>query len=118
MNIEAFYAVTGGDFEGMMTRMRSRDRILRFVRRFPADGSFALLEDSLSKGDTQEAFRAAHTLKGVCQNLGLDALYQVSATLTEALRPGSERPEDVPALMEKTRERYREVVEAIALIDE
>ena len=33
-----------------------------------------------------EAFRAAHTLKGICLNLGLDRLYRGSACLTEKLR--------------------------------
>lgn len=118
MEIEAFYAAIGGDYEGMLGRMRAKERVLRFVRRFPADESFALLEESLAKGDGQEAFRAAHTLKGVCQNLGFDRLYRLSAELTEALRPGSTRMEDVPALMEATREGYRQVVEAIAAIED
>ncbi|MDO5377809.1 MAG: Hpt domain-containing protein [Clostridia bacterium] len=118
MSVEAFYAAIGGNFEGMMARMRSRERVLRFVRRFPMDGSFALLESSLEKGEEREAFRAAHTLKGVCQNLGFDRLYRVSAELTEALRPGAMRMENVPELMEKTREGYRQVVEAIALMED
>ena len=29
----------------------------------------------------EEAFRAAHTLKGVCQNLGFDNLYKASLIL-------------------------------------
>ena len=34
----------------------------------------------------RQAFRGAHTLKGVAQNLGFERLYQVSAVLTEAMR--------------------------------
>ena len=34
----------------------------------------------------KNAFRGAHTLKGVCLNLGFQKLYEVSAELTEALR--------------------------------
>ena len=33
-----------------------------------------------------EAFRGAHTLKGVCQNLAFTKLYQSSHEMTEALR--------------------------------
>ena len=36
--------------------------------------------------DWEAAFRGAHTLKGVAQNLGFERLYQVSAVLTEAMR--------------------------------
>ena len=32
------------------------------------------------------AFRAAHTLKGVCMNLGFDHLYKPSFEITESLR--------------------------------
>ena len=34
----------------------------------------------------EKAFCAAHTLKGICLNLGFDAFYEVSAALTEKLR--------------------------------
>jgi len=37
----------------------------------------------------KEAFRAAHTLKGVCQNLGFTNLYQPTCDLTEVLRTGT-----------------------------
>ena len=35
------------------------------------------------------AFRAAHTLKGVCMNLGFDHLYNPSFEITESLRTGN-----------------------------
>lgn len=34
-------------------------------------------------------FRAAHTLKGVCMNLGFDHLYKLSFEITENLRTGN-----------------------------
>lgn len=34
------------------------------------------------------AFRAAHTLKGICANLGFKSLFEVSYDITEALRAG------------------------------
>ena len=33
-------------------------------------------------------FRAAHTLKGICANLGFKSLFEVSYEITEALRAG------------------------------
>ena len=47
----------------------------RFVRMFLQDDSFQILEEALRRGDVKEAFRGAHTLKGVCQNLGFSNLY-------------------------------------------
>lgn len=36
----------------------------------------------------ETAFRAAHTLKGICANLGFKSLFEVSYDITEALRAG------------------------------
>lgn len=48
--------------------------------------------------DWEAAFRAAHTLKGVAQNLGFQKLYLSSTALTEALR--GPKPLTDPALRE------------------
>ena len=47
------------------------------------------LGEALAAQDVKAAFMAAHTLKGVCQNLGFDNLYAPSSELTEVLRAGS-----------------------------
>ena len=60
--------------------------IKKFAKKFLDDGSFQSLKDNLAAGNGEEAFRAAHTLKGVCQNLGFDNLYTVSFEITEKLR--------------------------------
>ena len=56
---------------------------------FLNDDSYLKLEQALKEGNVKEAFRAAHTLKGVCQNLGFTNLYQPTYDLTEVLRTGT-----------------------------
>ena len=70
-----------------------------------------MLKENLEKNDGEEAFRAAHTLKGVCLNLGFDELYEVSAEITEKLR-GKETAgsEDT---FQKVEEKYQKTVNAI-----
>ena len=58
----------------------------KFAGKFLSDPSFQLLEDSVNEGSWEDAFRAAHTLKGVSQNLSFTRLYQSSHEITEALR--------------------------------
>lgn len=53
---------------------------------------------AINSQDWEAAFRAAHTLKGVAQNLGFQRLYLSSAALTEALR--GPKPLTDPALRE------------------
>ena len=56
-------------------------------------------------------FRAAHTLKGVCLNLGFTSLYKVSAELTEVLR--GRETEGSDELYEQVKEQYTILTEAI-----
>lgn len=86
MNLEQFYAEVGGTYEDVKKHLMSDGIIKRFLLKFPDDKSFQTLEDSLKSGAVEDAFRAAHTLKGLCLNLGFSDLYTPSAALTEILR--------------------------------
>lgn len=110
MTIENFYGVTGGDYENTKARFLTDERILRFIGKFPADGSFALLKSSLAGKNAAEAFRAAHTLKGVASNLGFTSLFEISSEITEILRGGSL---EVEALMPELEARYNLIIESL-----
>lgn len=99
MTIKECYDMIGGDYEECLGRLMSDKLVTKFAGKFLDDGSFRLLEDSIAAHDAETAFRAAHTLKGVCQNLSYTKLYESSHTITEALRPGSDTPEEVIAAM-------------------
>ena len=86
MTVKECYEQMGADYEGVLGRLRSEVLIKKFAKKFLDDGSFRSLKDNLAQKNGEEAFRAAHTLKGICLNLGLDRLYKVSALLTEKLR--------------------------------
>ncbi len=86
MTLREFYDAIGGNYEETLRRIPREAMVLRFVQKYATDGTFQMLTQAVQAADWETAFRAAHTLKGVAQNLGFDALYQVSATLTEAMR--------------------------------
>lgn len=75
MTIEECYKEMGADYAEVLKRLYSEAMIRKFVLLFLKDDSFQNLEEGLAKQDVKEAFRAAHTLKGVCQNLGFSNLY-------------------------------------------
>ena len=52
--------------------------IQRFTLKFLEDQSYLQLKQALENKNYEDAFRGAHTLKGVCQNLSFDRLYEVS----------------------------------------
>lgn len=113
MKIEECYLALGGDYAAVLGRLRSEKLIERFFLKFPEDKSFAQLEAALPAGDGETAFRAAHTLKGVCQNLGFDRLGASAAALTEALRGGTISPE-AAELFAVVKEDYRQTLDAIS----
>lgn len=88
MTLKECYDAIGGGYEEVMGRLRTEERVKKFVFKFLADKSFATLAAALEEGNGEEAFRAAHTLKGVSQNLSLNQLYESSHRLTEELRGG------------------------------
>ena len=100
MTVRESYEKIGSNFDEVLRRLGSEALVKRFALKFLNDTSFQDLKDALVKKDGETAFRAAHTLKGVCLNLGFDRLYEVSAELTEKLKQyGESLPEGVKALL-------------------
>lgn len=73
MTLQEFYDRIGGDYKATISRLPSEALIKKFVLKYPGDPSFNQLKDALATQDWELAFRASHTLKGVAQNLGMDA---------------------------------------------
>ena len=94
MTLEEFYAKIGGNSADVLRRLPSEAMVRKFIGKYPADTSWGSLESAINSQDWEAAFRAAHTLKGVAQNLGFQRLYLSSAALTEALR--GPKPSDRP----------------------
>ncbi len=118
MTLQECYAALGGDYDEAMGRLRSERLVQKFVLKFLDDGSYRLLQDSLAAGDRAEAFRAAHTMKGVCANLAFNTLLASSERLTEALRDGAPPQPDEEELIGQVEEDYRRVIQAIQAFQE
>ncbi|MCF0112937.1 MAG: Hpt domain-containing protein [Bacilli bacterium] len=112
MTIAEFYSITGGDYREATSRLMNDALILRFIKKFPLDPSFASLEEALSRDATEEAFRHAHTLKGVAGNLAFARLASSASTVTEALRAGN--LEEGKAAFPKLKEDYDAVIAALS----
>ena len=116
MTIRECYNVFGGDFDGVMKRLIDENRVERFALKFLDESSMKQLRISLIEDDQEGAFRAAHTLKGVCQNLGFDNLYKASFDITEKLR--GRDTEGCEELLAKVEEQYNNTVDAIHMMED
>ena len=114
MTIEQCYQQLHGDYAQVLQRLPSPALVERFIGKFLDDGSFSELDSAMAAGQTETAFRAAHTLKGVSANLGFEQLRQSASNLTELLRgkTGTVPAEAFP-LMEQVRQDYKMTVDAI-----
>ena len=80
------YEKIGADYDGASVRLMGEEMLVRFALKFLDDESMDKFEAAMAAGDAEGAFMAAHTLKGVSQNLGFDNLYEPAVVVTEALR--------------------------------
>ena len=115
MTIEEFYAVTSGNYAEALKRMMKPDFVKRFTSKFDKDPSFNELMQNLDAGNTEVAFRAAHTLKGVSKNLAFTKLGDSASELTEILRNGD--LEKAKEYFPTVKEDYESIIKALALVE-
>lgn len=114
MTVQECYQNLGGDFSQVEKRLPSVSLIKRFITKFLDDGSFSELCQAMQAGQREEAFRAAHTLKGVCANLSFDRLGASASQLTELLRSeGDGVPEGAALVFHAVKQDYALTVDAI-----
>ena len=102
MTMRECYEAIGGNYEDVLGRLHSEALIRRFTLKFLEDQSYLQLKQALENKNYEDAFRGAHTLKGVCQNLSFDHLYEVSNELTELLRDRTGEQPGIPEAVENT----------------
>ena len=116
MNLKECYETLGGDYDSVFGRLRSDRMITKFCLKFLDDKSCETLMDAVARKDGEEAFRAAHTIKGICQNLSFDRLYASSHELAECLRGGA-WDEAAVAMTEQVKADYQVTADAIRQLD-
>lgn len=111
MNLKDCYARFGGDFDGVLGRLRREQTVQKFLYKFLDDKSFHTFEEAVASKGHAEALRAVHTLKGISQNLSFDRLYESSSRITRALKENDWNGA-VEGMPELSRD-YHETIDAI-----
>lgn len=114
MTVRECYEKMGADYDDVMTRLRTDERVAKFLGRVISDPSFALLDEAVAQKNAEEAFRAAHTIKGICGNLSLSKMGKSASALTESLRGQTEFPDAASALYEQVKADFKMSAECIA----
>ena len=117
MTVKECYDRIGGSYDEAKQRLMDDKRMVKFLGMFLRDTSFQEITAALEKNDYAEAFKGAHSLKGVSRNMAFSALAESTETLTEELRSGSPST-DITTKKKKTKEAYELTVQSIKeLID-
>lgn len=114
MNVKECYEKIG-NYDEALSRLMKDSLIAKFAVKFESDPSFDSLRTALAEENFEDAFRHAHTLKGVAANLALSKIGSTAGELTEILR--DKQKHDVSALMQKLDAEYHEAVENIRKIE-
>lgn len=115
MNLKECFEAFEGSYDEVMGRLLTEERVKKFLLMFLKDTSFSELEAAMQNQDCDSAFRAAHTLKGVCSNLGITKLYETASEITEALR--AKDMDYANRLFDKVAASYKCTVDAIKQLD-
>lgn len=98
---------------GLARFMNNETLYMKFLNKFIDEPTYQKLKDSVEAGDVPEAFRQAHTLKGVSANLSLTAIASSSEKLTELLRNKETATEEEAA---QAKEYMNEITENYLMI--
>lgn len=89
MTLQEAAAVLHIDLESAVVRFGGNEGLYRrFLGKLAQDKTFAQLEEAVNTGDWESVERAAHTLKGVAANLGLEDVRAASDAVVQAVRAG------------------------------
>ena len=117
MTIQQLYDRIGGNYEHAVRIMKKDKLIDKYVRKLKDSNVGDALAQAGETMDAVKLFESAHAMKGVCANLGLDALASAADEITEEFRAGNPRTLSDGAVREKVADilqRYRDTVEGIA----
>ena len=115
MELKNIYQEFNGNYESVLGRLRTDERIIKYLKKFEEGDINTLITKALDEEDYETAFRESHNLKGICANLNMDALGASASELTEALRGG--KPEgNISALVSAMLADYEMTVNAIKKI--
>lgn len=108
----------GADVDTAIKRFMGNEALyIKFLTKFEKDESFADIEKYVAEKNAEEIFKAAHTLKGVAANLGLDQIAKNASDVVEIFR-GKAQFDDadtdrLDGIMENLRSTYQTLIQII-----
>lgn len=104
----------GVNYDEVLKRfMGKEDFYLRMLKKFLDDKNYGELKQAVEDKNWKDAFTYAHTVKGLCGNLGLGGIMDYAGPLTEELRSEPYDEENILNYMTQVTKAYDKTVEVI-----
>ncbi len=111
-SLKSAFISSGNDYFAALERVAGDAELLsELMQMFLADENFSNMKAAMNAGETEKAFRAAHSLKGSCGMLGMTALYDAMVRITDEFRHGN--LEGGRELFPETENEYKKIVALI-----
>lgn len=111
----------GYDVDGALARFVNNEILyMTFLKKFPSDEHYGVIKPKLVAKEYDEAYKAAHAIKGVAGNLGLTPVFETVNELLQLIKKKDEVSDfdnQVMLLFEKFEEAYGKSVEIIGSIE-
>lgn len=116
MTLEECYKEMGADLQEVLRRLKTEERIGKFLKLILTDTNYELLCKALEEKNYEQAFTHIHNLKGLAMNLGLTPLLVPAQELCEKLRDG-EPERDLKPLLAEVAAAYQKVIGIVERLD-
>lgn len=104
----------GFDVEGTLHRFLNNTKLYETcLKKFLNDKSFEEIQQGYKEKNAENTFRAAHTLKGLSSNLGINALYHCLQPIVEVLRNGDMPQDDDMKELEEIYKKAYHLIETL-----
>ena len=85
--IKSEMEANGYDVDGAIHRFSGNEVLyLTFLKRFPSNEHYDKIEKNLIDKNYENAYKAAHALKGITGNLGLNPVYRLLEEMLSTMR--------------------------------
>lgn len=107
----------GIDYPDAMDRFGGNEPLFkRLALKYLDDAHFVNFKAAMEVQDYEEAYRQAHSLKGVAGNLSLKRLYDMSSMICKELREGE--PRAAEKLLPDVENAHEAALKGLALLEE
>ncbi|MDR2044976.1 MAG: hypothetical protein LBQ15_11595 [Clostridium sp.] len=116
MDLTTFYSEIGVDIKTVVNRLGLPEKYLKkYLRKFKENKEYQKLSKAVAEQDDYNVEWAAHSLKGVASNLGLNSLLTGFQDLVDSVR--HEDTQRIPELFEATSQEYQKIMSLLEEVD-